>query len=54
MTDHRSPAARLAATRAATPRPAVDHNGRPTGPPAVYRYDEAGRLVGVDTPEPPS
>jgi len=37
---------RIAAARAA--RPKVDHNGKPTGPAKVYKYDEDGHLIAVE------
>lgn len=36
---------RIAAARAG--HVPVDHNGRPTGPPSTYIYDDAGHLVNV-------
>jgi hypothetical protein len=50
MTEIRNPerdaAARLAAAHAV--RPPVDNNGRPLGPPAVYTYDAAGKLISAE------
>jgi hypothetical protein len=53
-TDNLSPATRLeriiAICEAA--RTPVDSQGKPTGKPAVYTYDAAGRFVSA-TPAPP-
>jgi YD repeat-containing protein len=42
-------ARRIAAARAARPR--VDSQGRPTGKPTTYTYDERGLLVEAVTAE---
>lgn len=54
--DHRGndtkAAERIAAARAH--RPAFDHNGRPTGPPVVYRYGTDQLLDSIEPDTTPA